>query len=79
MVLEIGCRGLVLRNLKTPNSADGSLALESGAWEKVAHAALVILNGHTVRLEETVYWGAPTLFQNLCIGWQELVSGQQKK
>jgi hypothetical protein len=69
MVLEIGHRGLILRILKAPNSTNSSLALPSCAWEEVAHAAIMILNRDTVRLEEIVYWGAPTLFQSLCNAW----------
>jgi hypothetical protein len=69
MVLEVGCRGLVLQILIVLNSTSSGLALLGGTWKEVAHTAFIILNRDTIRLEETVYWGTPTLFQDHCNVW----------
>lgn len=69
MMLEIGCQGLIFRILKVLDFTNSSLALLSSAWEEVAHAAIMILNRDSVRLKETIYWRAPTLFQSLCNAW----------
>ena len=69
MVLEIGCRGLVLQILKVLNSSDSGLALPSCTWKEVAHAAFMVLNRDTVGLEESVYQGMSTPFQNLYNVW----------
>ena len=66
MMLEIGHQELVLQILIALNTTKSGLALLSCTREKVAQAAIMILNRDTIGLEENVYQGVLTPFQSLC-------------
>lgn len=69
MVLKVDSRQLVLRVLEAAHSANGGLALESRTWKEVAQAAIVILNGYSIGLEEIVDRRMPGHFQIFCKGF----------